>query len=238
MATRDAAARELSLLDEGEAGLEKAGQALVEAEESLRGAGERLAAVRHEASESFTTQLAAAAADLALPNASFSIAFTPMPFESWNAEGSERIEFLFAAGSGESPRPLARIASGGEISRVMLALKGVLGAADAVPVLVFDEVDAGIGGATALSVGRRLALLARDHQVLVVTHLPQVAAHADAHVVVEKHESEGRTVTAASRVDGDAIVVEIARMLAGGASETGLAHARELLASAADAAKG
>jgi DNA repair protein RecN (Recombination protein N) len=116
----------------------------------------------------------------------------------------------------------------------MLALKSVLGTADSVPVLVFDEVDAGIGGATALAVGRRLALLAADHQVLVVTHLPQVAAYADAHIVVAKGDSDGRTVTTASPVTDEERVREIARMLAGGASEAGLAHARELLASAAD----
>jgi DNA repair protein RecN (Recombination protein N) len=115
----------------------------------------------------------------------------------------------------------------------MLALKSVLGAADAVPVLVFDEVDAGIGGATALAVGRRLAALATDHQVLVVTHLPQVAAYADAQVVVSKDESGGRTVTRAERLREDARESEIARMLSGGASEAGLAHARELLATAA-----
>jgi DNA repair protein RecN (Recombination protein N) len=127
---------------------------------------------------------------------------------------------------------LARIASGGEVSRVMLALKGVLGSADEVPVLVFDEVDAGIGGATALAVGKRLAQLARRHQVLVVTHLAQVAAFADTHHVVEKRELGGRTVTSVRTVEAEERVAEVARMLAGSASEAGLAHARELMRSA------
>jgi len=105
-------------------------------------------------------------------------------------------------------------------------------------VLVFDEVDAGIGGATALSVGRRLASLAENHQVLVVTHLPQVAAFADTHVVVSKDEAGGRTVTSAKEIAGNAIVMEMARMLSGSTSETGLAHARELLESAGRAVKG
>lgn len=235
---RESAVAELELLDEGEAGLSRAREALAAAESALREAGEHLSRVRAEAVAPFTVQLAAASAELALPNASFDIEFTPLPFDAWTADGPERVEFLFSPAAGESPRPLARIASGGEVSRVMLALKSVLGRADAVPVLVFDEVDAGIGGATALSVGNRLAGLGRDHQVLVVTHLPQVAAYASAHVVVEKAESADRTVTTAKRIAGDDIVVEIARMLAGAASETGLAHARELLESASGSAKG
>lgn len=229
---REEAARELEVLDAGEAGLDQARRAVASAEDALRAAAGALTVLRDAGIRAFTEQLAAAAADLSLPNATFAVARTPLPFESWTAEGPERVEFLFASGVGESPRPLARVASGGEVSRVMLALKGVLGSADSVPVLVFDEVDAGIGGATALSVGRRLASLAVSHQVLVVTHLPQVAAYASAHVVVSKDEAAGRTVTTANAINGDAIVIEVARMLAGGSSETGLAHARELLESA------
>jgi DNA repair protein RecN (Recombination protein N) len=111
----------------------------------------------------------------------------------------------------------------------MLAIKGVLGAADDVPVLVFDEVDAGIGGATGLSVGARLASLAPEHQVIVITHLPQVAAYADHHLVVRKRFEGERTVTEVEPVTGSERVAEIARMLAGGASDVSLAHAEELL---------
>lgn len=232
------AERDIALLDEGEAGREKASGELAAAEASLREAGAALVAVREAATDPFTSALAGAAAELALPNATFDVSRTPLPFEEWTADGPERVEFLFASGVGESPRPLSRVASGGEISRVMLALKSVLGSADAVPVLVFDEVDAGIGGATALSVGRRLASLAENHQVLVVTHLPQVAAFADTHVVVSKDEAGGRTVTSAKEIAGNAIVMEMARMLSGSTSETGLAHARELLESAGRAVKG
>lgn len=229
---REEAERELELIDAGEEGLEQTRAAVAEAETALRAAARQLVAVRAAGAGHFTEQLRVAAADLSLPNATFAVARTSLPFESWTADGPERVEFLFASGAGESPRPLARVASGGEVSRVMLALKGVLGSADAVPVLVFDEVDAGIGGATALAVGRRLAALASDRQVLVVTHLPQVAAYANAHIVVTKDETGTRTITTATAIDGDAIVIEVARMLAGGSSETGLAHARELLASA------
>lgn len=236
--TREAAARELELLEDGDAGLERARADVAATETVLRETAAALSTARASAVEPFTSRLAEAAADLSLPNATFAVEVTGLPFESWTADGPERIEFQFSPATGESPRPLAKVASGGEVSRVMLALKSVLGAADAVPVLVFDEVDAGIGGATALSVGKRLADLSADHQVLVVTHLPQVAAYASAHIVVEKAEAGDRTVTTAKRIAGDAIVIEVARMLSGGSSATGLAHARELLDMAAGPAKG
>lgn len=233
--TREEAAAEIALLDEGEGALERLQSIAGAAEAELRAAASELVSLRDGAIAPFTLQLAAAVADLALPNASFQVARHPLEMDAWTSDGPERVEFLFASGPGESPRPLQKVASGGEVSRVMLALKSVLGAADAVPVLVFDEVDAGIGGATALAVGQRLAALARDHQVLVITHLPQVAAYAAGHVVVEKAHSAGRTVTSARPIEGDDLVTEIARMLAGGASSTGMAHARELLESAATA---
>lgn len=233
---REAAVRELGMLDEGEAGLERAEAAVLQAAAALRAAGEDLSSVRADAVDAFADSLRAAAADLALPSATFAVSRTPLPFEAWTSDGPERIEFLFASSSGETPRPLAKVASGGEVSRVMLALKSVLGAADFVEVLVFDEVDAGIGGATALAVGRRLAALAAGHQVLVITHLPQVAAFADAHVVVEKGESGGRTVTTARRVSASERTTEIARMLAGEPTAVALAHAAELLESAGSAA--
>jgi DNA repair protein RecN (Recombination protein N) len=230
---RDEAARELELLDSGEAGMEQARAVVPTANERLVAAGREISRLRDAAAAAFVEGLRVAAADLALPTASFAIARTPLDEGAWTADGPERVEFLFSSGTGEEPRPLVRVASGGELSRVMLALKSVLGAADAVPVLVFDEVDAGIGGATALAVGKRLASLAIAHQVLVVTHLPQVAAYADAQVVVSKAEESGRTVTRAGTIGEEEREAEIARMLAGGASETGLAHARELLSAAA-----
>jgi DNA repair protein RecN (Recombination protein N) len=232
VAARESAAAELETLEAGNAGLEAAQEAVGHAEAGLREAGEALATVRLEAAPAFTEQLAAAASDLALPGAVFEVAFSPLEFGSWTVDGPHKVEFLFSSSAGEPARPLARIASGGEVSRVMLALKGVLGAADTVPVLVFDEIDAGIGGATALAVGRRLAQLAQGRQVLVVTHLAQVAAFADAHLVVEKSEADGRAVTRVRPVAGEERVVEVARMLAGSDSDTGLAHARELISTA------
>ena len=231
--TRARAARELELLDAGDAGLARAGELVDAAERALTEAAEALGAVRAEAVASFVTRLREAASELALPHATFAVARTPLPRDGWTADGPERLEFLFAASAGEEPRPLAKVASGGEVSRVMLALKSVLGSADAVPVLVFDEVDVGIGGASALAVGRQLASVGTQHQVLVITHLPQVAAYSDSHIVVSKETSGGRSVTTARPVEGDQRVAELARMLSGGRAETGAAHARELLLGAA-----
>jgi DNA repair protein RecN (Recombination protein N) len=143
------------------------------------------------------------------------------------------VRFLLAANRGEPLAPLAKVASGGELARTMLALRLALGDRD-IPTLVFDEVDAGIGGEAALAVGRSLAALGADGQVLVVTHLPQVAAFADAQVAVAKAERKGRTVASARRLDESERVVELSRMLSGQPeSETARGHAEELLAVAA-----
>ncbi|MBE0475999.1 MAG: DNA repair protein RecN [Coriobacteriia bacterium] len=227
--TRAEAEAEISGLESAEEGLRAAEEGLRAAEEGLRAAGERLAALRGASSGRFTELLAEAAGDLAMTHASFDVALEDLPFGSWTREGPQRVEFTYSPGPGQQPRPLARIASGGELSRVMLALKGVLGAADDVPVMVFDEVDAGVGGATASSLGRRLAELARSRQVLVVTHLAQVAVYADAHVVVEKSVAGGQVVTVVRPVLGEERVEELARMLSGSDSDASLAHARELL---------
>ncbi len=153
----------------------------------------------------------------------------------FDGSGADEVIFRFAPNPGEPARPLARIASGGELSRVALGIKQVLAAADDTPTLVFDEVDAGIGGRSADPVGQSLWALARDHQVLVVTHLPQIAAHADAHFRIAKREREGRTVTEVARLDREGRIVELAAMLGGpggdanGPGTAALASARELL---------
>lgn len=157
-------------------------------------------------------------------------------------DGVDDVELLLAPHPGAPPRPLQRGASGGELSRVMLAVEVVFAGSDPVPVMVFDEVDAGVGGRAAVEVGRRLARLARDHQVVVVTHLPQVAAFADRHLVVVKAtEGPGAgTVTRSGVVDLDdeARVVELSRMLAGHDSGLARGHAEELLEAAGQAKAG
>ncbi|MEP7091564.1 MAG: DNA repair protein RecN [Nocardioidaceae bacterium] len=147
--------------------------------------------------------------------------------------GVDDVELLLAANRGAEPRPLGKGASGGELSRVMLAVEVALAATNPVPTFVFDEVDAGVGGKAAVEVGRRLALLARHAQVLVVTHLPQVAAFADRHVVVVKSSDGTVTTSGLTTLDGPGRVRELSRMLAGlEDSQTALAHAEELLATA------
>ena len=149
---------------------------------------------------------------------------------AFDSSGVDQVVYRLAPNPGEPARPLARIASGGELSRVALAIKSVLAEADDTPVLVFDEVDTGIGGRSADPVGRSLWALARRHQVLCVTHLPQIAAHADAQYRIVKRERDGRTVTEVEDLDREGRIVELAQMLGG---ETGgaatLASARELL---------
>ncbi len=219
----------LGAVEAGADGMRNAESAVAETREALQTRADELASVRQAAVGSFVEALSAAVHDLGMEGARFEVALSELPFDAWTADGPHRVEFLYAPASGQPPRSLARIASGGELSRVMLALKGVLGEADAVETLVFDEVDAGIGGAAAHAVGRRLALLARTHQVIVVTHLAQVAAYADAQLVVSKALRDGKAATTVEPVADQARVAEIARMLSGNDSDAGIAHARELL---------
>ena len=148
-----------------------------------------------------------------------------------DGDAGEQVSFRLAANPGHEPLPLKRTASGGELARTMLALRLVLTAGP--PTLVFDEVDAGIGGAAAQAVGRSLARLGADHQVIVVTHLPQVAACADSHIVVEKQEVGGSAEVTLRAVSGEDRLVELSRMLSGSPeSASARQHAEELLASA------
>ncbi|MGK2882364.1 MAG: DNA repair protein RecN, partial [Mycobacterium sp.] len=183
---------------------------------------------------------------LAMANAEFTVHVSPLvarsddsaPLELASgqvvhagADGADVVEFGFAAHRGADVLPLAKSASGGELSRVMLALEVVLAASAEGTTMVFDEVDAGVGGRAAVQIGLRLARLARTHQVIVVTHLPQVAAYADVHLVVDSNGRGG--ASRVHRLDEEGRVAEIARMLAGlGDSDSGRAHARELLAAA------
>jgi DNA repair protein RecN (Recombination protein N) len=149
---------------------------------------------------------------------------------AFDVTGIDQVVFRIAPNPGEPARPLARIASGGELSRIALAIKEVLAAADDTPTLVFDEIDTGIGGRSADPVGRSLWAVARRHQVLCVTHLPQIAAHADTHFQISKRVREGRTVMEVRRLDREGRIVELAQMLAGAHSgAAALAGARELL---------
>jgi DNA repair protein RecN (Recombination protein N) len=206
--------------------------------------GEDLSKQRRKAAGRLGAVVSSELAALAMPHATLTVSVTrtedpqeglevggrPLRFGS---SGFDDVELLLAANQGAEPRPLGKGASGGELSRVMLAVEVALAATNPVPVFVFDEVDAGVGGKAAVEVGRRLALLARHAQVLVVTHLPQVAAFADQHVLVVKSSDGSVTTSGLTTLDDEGRVRELSRMLAGMEdSETALAHAQELLSSA------
>jgi DNA repair protein RecN (Recombination protein N) len=213
----------------------------------LAGHAAQVGAARRDAAAALGEAVTAELAGLAMPQASLRVeviertaaAGDPHSLagpagQLWSAgpDGVDEVELRLVAHSGAPALPVHKGASGGELSRVMLALEVVLAHADPVPTLVFDEVDAGVGGRAAVEVGRRLARLARSHQVVVVTHLPQVAAYADRHLVVDK-STGGLTRSGVRALDDGQRVVELARMLAGlEQTETGRAHAEELLATA------
>ncbi len=211
--------------DERYAGLR---EALVRAQAKLGAEAAKLTAIRKKAAQRLARGVVAELKDLALPSAQFDCAFTAL--DAIGAEGAESVEFVFAANAGEPARPLARVASGGELSRVLLALVVVLASARERNALIFDEIDAGIGGATATAVGVRLGKLARDGQVVCVTHLAQLATWADRHYILEKQEAKGNTTIAVREIMGDEKrAAELARMLSGESHEVALEHARTLL---------
>lgn len=233
LARRAEAAELVSLVDDAAEREAAAQRAVDEAEARLAEAARTLAAARGQAAPRFSEAVTAQMARLEMGGAELACSLEDLPREAWTRAGSQSVEFLFRPGAGMQARPLARIASGGEISRVMLAVKVVLGQVDDVDTLVFDEVDAGVGGSTAKALADVLADLAETHQVIVVTHLAQVAVRGQAHYVVRKAEGEGgMPETDLRKLADDERPAEIARMLSGDATETSLAHAREMLAAA------
>ncbi|HVA59144.1 MAG TPA: DNA repair protein RecN [Mycobacteriales bacterium] len=209
---------------------------LDELERVLSSTSGELSAARRVAADRLAEAVTAEIVELAMPHARLEVSVRTGP--SFGPAGSDHVEFSLATHPGAPQRPIARGASGGELSRLMLALEVVLAGTDPVPTFVFDEVDAGVGGRAAVEIGARLARLAAGRQVLVVTHLPQVAAFADRHYLVEKNDDGLVTESGVRQVDGPDRIRELSRMLAGLAdSELGRGHAEELLATAA-AAKG
>lgn len=214
------------------------------------GAAQELTSIRARAAGGLASAVTAELAGLAMSEATFTIDVSPVDAGADDTaplilpsgaavhagqDGTDAVEFGFAAHRGSDILPLNKSASGGELSRVMLALEVVLAASAEGTTMVFDEIDAGVGGRAAIQIGRRLSRLARTHQVIVVTHLPQVAAYADVHLVVETPDGDrGRSKSSGvSRVDAENRVAELARMLAGlGETDSARAHARELLEAA------
>jgi DNA repair protein RecN (Recombination protein N) len=233
----------LDVSEEALAGLQRRVDELAS---QLGSAATELSKVRSQAAKRLAKQVTAELSGLAMSEAEFTITVTTMPAGDDDpaaltlpsgarahagGDGVDQVEFGFTANRNTAVLPLSKSASGGELSRVMLALEVVLAASMAGTTMVFDEVDAGVGGRAAVQIGRRLARLARNRQVIVVTHLPQVAAYADIHLMVESTGKNG--ASGVRRLDGDDRVAELARMLAGlGESDTARAHARELLEAA------
>jgi DNA repair protein RecN (Recombination protein N) len=227
LAFGDEAARKLHSLEQRDAELERLNGTLAKAEAEIQRAGSELSRERRkiipQLGKAVTKQLGA----LGFKQSQFDVAIAMGEITS---SGLDTIEFQFAPNPGEPARPLRAIASSGELARVMLALKTVLATVDEVPVLIFDEVDANVGGETASAVGEKMRQIARSRQVLCITHLPQVAAQASAHYVVTKETRAARTTSHIHLLEGKERVTELARML-GGQTEAARKHAAALLSS-------
>lgn len=224
---RDESARELELLDRAESSEGQIEEALAAAEQEARAVSKELTQLRTAHADRFTNLVEAELKQLAMERAALQIKIEPTEI---SPIGADSIELFFTANVGEQPKPLAKIASGGELSRVMLGIKIVLAGKGGVPTLVFDEIDSGLGGKTAAVVARKLEDLAHHYQVLAITHLPQICARAVAHYRIEKVERDSRTLTEIQPLGPEDRLTEIARMLAGDTvGDTAVANARELL---------
>lgn len=216
---------------DGDKLVHKAKKALEDAEAQLAERADQLDRLRAKAAPRLAKAITGQMSLLMMGTASVEISQERLPRSQWSAQGPSKVELMYRPGAGLSARPLKRIASGGEISRVMLACKVVLGEADETETLVFDEVDAGVGGATAVALAKVLGSLAKTHQVIVVTHLAQVAVMAQKHYLVSKTAGDVPESTIRP-IEGDERVAEVARMLSGDESAASLAHAREMLVAA------
>ena len=218
---------ELLDLDSSDEQIEKLEMQLTASQSQLGQAAKQLTALRKKAGVELTKRVSEELAQLAMADAQLVVQITELA--DFDSHGMDRVEFLLANHAGAEPRALAKGASGGELSRIMLAIELVLAGNQLLPTMVFDEVDAGVGGAAAVELGRRLKKLAKSTQVIVVTHLPQVAAFADQQIRIFKDQSGGVSASSVKLLDAKEREVELARMLSGADSEIALTHARELL---------
>lgn len=219
--------QKLEKLNDYENYLSKLQRHLDDAEETLRQISDEVTAIRKKQALVLQEKIKEALIDLNFLDVRFEIQC--LPVGHFTEEGQDSIEFLISTNPGEAVRPLAKVASGGELSRIMLAVKSVLADADAIETLIFDEIDTGISGRTAQKVSEKMAVIARKHQVICITHLPQIAAMADTHFVIEKNTMDNRTMTHIYQLSEEASVDEIARLLGGvEITEAVLKNAREM----------
>jgi len=223
---RDAAGKELIALGQADEKTDIMESQLKKKEEGLLNAATQLSEKRKKTAEDIGIAVEKILKELAFEKAEFRVDIKPAPLSS---SGADTVEFLFSANPGESLKPLSRVASGGELSRIMLALKSILADVDRIPVLIFDEIDAGIGGRTAESIGMKLKKLAKTHQVICITHLPQIASTANFHIMTEKYQKKDRVHVKIKELSSDERKAEIARMLSGKITDVSLKHAGELL---------
>ena len=220
-------AGKLDALENSEAREEGLTLAIAKVEDKLNVAAARLTKARRKASENFAAGIARELADLGMAATQFEVSIEAQAVTS---KGADRVEFLLSPNPGEPLRPLAKIASGGEMSRIMLAMKSVLARTGAIPTMIFDEIDVGVGGRTAQTIGDKLVALAQGAQIMCITHLPQIASRVGTHFFIEKQVHEGRTTVSVAPLDSEGRIEEIARMLGGSRrSEAVVQHAREML---------
>lgn len=223
---RDEAEKELLSLGQTDEKTDLIENQLREKEKKLLDAAVDLSEKRKKTAEEISRPVEKILKELAFEKVEFRVDIKASPLSS---SGMDAVEFLFSANPGELPKPLTRVASGGELSRIMLALKNILADVDRIPVLIFDEIDAGVGGRTAESVGMKLKKLAKTHQVICITHLPQIASTADFHLMTEKSQKKDGVSVKIKELSPEERKTEIARMLSGKVTDVSLKHARELL---------
>lgn len=238
---REQIGRQLEELHKADADFSGIGKEIDRLEKDLRAAGEKLTSLRKAAVNKLVPLVQAQLAELGMKDATFhaELLSTKTEAEPFGVpSGFESVEFMIAPNPGQPARPLRKIASGGELSRIMLAIKSILAQADRVSVLVFDEIDANVGGRMGTIIGEKLRALASVHQVLCITHLPQIASFADRHLTIRKAVQKGESFTTVTTMQGDERIHELAEMITGkDVSETSLAQARELLALATGSQK-
>ena len=212
-ARKDEAQKKLDFYSDYEANFEAAGKRKEDAYRTVTEICRQITGIRKKAASKLADSITNALLDLNFEQVQFEIEIRPK--DNPGADGADEAEFMISMNPGEPVRPLAKVASGGELSRIMLGIKSVLAGKDDIDTLIFDEIDTGISGRTAQKVAEKMALIAKEHQVLCITHLPQIAAMADTHFLIEKNVSDGFTVTSINRLDEESMVDELSRMLGG-----------------------